>query len=1011
MRKESSNQFTEGLVCDLNPINTPNTVLIDALNATIITYNGNEFSLQNDRGNYPLKNCKLKPNYIPVGIKEYGDILYIVSYNPLDNHVEIGTYPSPVEVVGQVSNKSDFDLYSVIENAEYDENGCIDYSDLIEYCETKIWTFENEDASKLYPGDEYCLDEIPDLDCKYETLEYLIIDEVKQKHNITNLVKKDGEWHPVAWQIPGWLAVQYRIATFDDFTMSVRSMQIPKVGEGLINGYLQLNFQLRISDNLLLNEDVKSDLYIKIQFENLPDSQVPIYIPLTEAKFVNWYGSSKILWLDWGTLIKDVAFNQTISFCATPVIKIGTKEIVYNSFSETYSIYLNSIGSYSDFNIGDEIWKFYIEEDDTSKLYLEYDISGPNVTTTDVKLYYRVNDIQGNPINNGEWNEVTDYTGITNQGVGTLPFHDDFIKESIYIIEFVFYKPLEKEQYSELDKQTVIKKLVIASEIFADFVGEYNNFNDISFDEWILKYKNSIKSINWKSEHDDQSNPIPYSNYTIKNGKLELKDDLFESDNLENLWDINSENKGIFDDRNLEWLLKQQEIFNTGNEGLVDVTIKHETKALTGPLWEDTPKIKIELKSLNEDVVIDKTRQQLMSENTISQTIRAVFGKTIVANYIKNNEYTITDGIEYIRDVPIIHLHTNTRKTNANETVEGTIYNYGTWPNVRTSGEETEYMEDGRSYVKGNNKLSEEIKTLLKDYQMAVLIVTTHSGYIDGKFQLRHGSNKEWSTWNNYNTWGFVYLVFRESDTSTGKVVLIPIKNSELWEKEIGNGNVSDLTKAHYNLLTKTTEYLQKLCKNIFVCNKDNAVRKVNAINIQLSSEEIIPICNVKIYAPPITRWNIQNYNLLNYNDRKSLIKDIGESICGELLTGSTTSLPEVEFYQTIVENKKSNIGNLNDIVSLVNNINSSIKEPEIDNVALYYLETFNTNTKGIYWTGGSSKPTQLLNLLDDNYRNTDNIKLSANGKIVEANVYLTQDADGIVFANVNASVNAKFND
>ena len=114
MRKESSNQFTEGLVCDLNPINTPNTVLTDALNATLITYDGNEFSLQNDRGNYPLENCKLKPNYIPVGLKEYGDILYIVSYNPLDNHVEIGTYPSPVDIIGNESPEPEIQLDSVI---------------------------------------------------------------------------------------------------------------------------------------------------------------------------------------------------------------------------------------------------------------------------------------------------------------------------------------------------------------------------------------------------------------------------------------------------------------------------------------------------------------------------------------------------------------------------------------------------------------------------------------------------------------------------------------------------------------------------------------------------------------------------------------------------------------------------------------------------------------------------------------------------------------------------------
>ena len=134
MRKESSNQFTEGLVCDLNPINTPNTVLTDALNATIITYDGNEYSLQNDRGNYPLENCKLKPNYIPVGLKEYGDILYIVSYNPLDNHVEIGTYPSPAEVVGNDNERPELEIESIIGKITKPT----DYSKLVEDCETKI---------------------------------------------------------------------------------------------------------------------------------------------------------------------------------------------------------------------------------------------------------------------------------------------------------------------------------------------------------------------------------------------------------------------------------------------------------------------------------------------------------------------------------------------------------------------------------------------------------------------------------------------------------------------------------------------------------------------------------------------------------------------------------------------------------------------------------------------------------------------------------------------------------
>ena len=130
MRKETSNQFTEGLVGDLNPITTPNTVLTDNLNGTIITYNGNEFSLQNDQGNYELKHCRLKPNYIPVGIKEYGDILYIVSYNPLNNHVEIGTYPSPMDIESSTDSNSEFELNSIIEQIQHGDSK--KYSELVE---------------------------------------------------------------------------------------------------------------------------------------------------------------------------------------------------------------------------------------------------------------------------------------------------------------------------------------------------------------------------------------------------------------------------------------------------------------------------------------------------------------------------------------------------------------------------------------------------------------------------------------------------------------------------------------------------------------------------------------------------------------------------------------------------------------------------------------------------------------------------------------------------------------
>ena len=49
--KKATNTFTKGLVMDFSPERTQNEVLTNALNATLLTFNGNEMSLQNDMGN------------------------------------------------------------------------------------------------------------------------------------------------------------------------------------------------------------------------------------------------------------------------------------------------------------------------------------------------------------------------------------------------------------------------------------------------------------------------------------------------------------------------------------------------------------------------------------------------------------------------------------------------------------------------------------------------------------------------------------------------------------------------------------------------------------------------------------------------------------------------------------------------------------------------------------------------------------------------------------------------
>ena len=182
-RQEAINTFNEGLLKDINPINTPNTALTDCVNGTIITYDGNEYSLQNDKGNYELNNCKLPDGYIPVGTTEYGGIIYIVSYNPMDKKVEIGSYPSTRVVPDPIKS----DPTSGSGNGSTSGN----YSTLSKNCKLNIFSGANPEKYKLYPGDEYRLSG------KASSLvsrdEFFVVDENKTLHDITNEIKASSK--------------------------------------------------------------------------------------------------------------------------------------------------------------------------------------------------------------------------------------------------------------------------------------------------------------------------------------------------------------------------------------------------------------------------------------------------------------------------------------------------------------------------------------------------------------------------------------------------------------------------------------------------------------------------------------------------------------------------------------------------------------------------------------------------------------------------------------------------
>lgn len=151
-KSEASNVFNEGMIMDLNPLVTPNNVLTNCLNGTITTFNGNENVLQNDMGNGRVETAFLPEGYVPLGTAELGGIIYIVSYNPLINKCQVGSFPSPERNV----TKEEISSNQVsVSNNQFQQNGKI----LNTVVKVKLLTSSSQDQEtyKLNPGDKFAI--------------------------------------------------------------------------------------------------------------------------------------------------------------------------------------------------------------------------------------------------------------------------------------------------------------------------------------------------------------------------------------------------------------------------------------------------------------------------------------------------------------------------------------------------------------------------------------------------------------------------------------------------------------------------------------------------------------------------------------------------------------------------------------------------------------------------------------------------------------------------------------
>ena len=144
----AKSSFGDGLLMDFAPDNTQATCLTHALNATLLTMNGNELSLQNDMGNGRVETAYLPEGYIPVGTCEFGDIIYIVSYNPITNKSQIGCFPSPER---NISSKELSGIETTFElEEEFLKQNEFGFKETISNSVKKV-IYDN----KLNPGDKF----------------------------------------------------------------------------------------------------------------------------------------------------------------------------------------------------------------------------------------------------------------------------------------------------------------------------------------------------------------------------------------------------------------------------------------------------------------------------------------------------------------------------------------------------------------------------------------------------------------------------------------------------------------------------------------------------------------------------------------------------------------------------------------------------------------------------------------------------------------------------------------
>lgn len=520
-KQQAINTFTGGLNTDLHPLTTPNDILTDCINGTVITYNGNEYILQNDMGNYKLDKAKLYADYIPIGIKEYGNIIYIVSYNPIDKKCQIGSYPSPQTLFDNSPYGSKNEQYQGVMVYELDPNwtwptnpnyllsdGIVnlggpnekplgEHKTDVLFTNTKPYqnlrVFFPADGldlkdTFLNPGDKYYLkkEEGEDSNWKFQRCEYYTLTESKEVLPIEEglVISDPDDYTPeklrnVTWETPGWLAYKPSLIEPASFDLYLTDIKIPsfltststrQTGEG--TGELSFNVQGQLTinttgawtgyyDNLKVYFDYS---YAGNNWENDWDNGSHVNseekgIPTNYGNTIDilTFNNKKSLPI----LKEDIKDNKTVVIRATPYIIDENYGIVYDNLTVTYTINLSELYSINEINAF-STYKYLSDDDGVT---INFSIVSPTSNLNQITCKYRIHEILDNFMDVGRNTGYTDIDSLNllGQNILTLEYNPDkkfpwLQKEEIYIFELGFFDIKEWEEYTNKKTDTIVPK-------------------------------------------------------------------------------------------------------------------------------------------------------------------------------------------------------------------------------------------------------------------------------------------------------------------------------------------------------------------------------------------------------------------------------------------------------------------------------------------------------------------------------------------------------------------------